>query len=195
MHDHIGEGGYAETEMAIQATLAERAARLGMSTDGIKQSVTTVKADDISAVQSPETYFGSDRNQYLGNGTKGQAGPQMFMLPSTVASANTLYLGGPWNIETEDAVTQGSASVKYVYSANDFYIVASGDSAMSVEVLQDGVSLTATNAGADVDPSTSTVTIQANRLYKLVHNSVPGAHTIELKISGPGFHAYTLDFG
>ncbi len=195
VHDHIGEGGYAETEMAIQAALAERATRLRMSTEGIKQSVTNVKADDIGAVQSPETYFGSDRNQYLGNGTKGQAGPQTFMLPVTAPSANTLYLGGPWSIEAEDAVTQGPSSVKYVYSANDFYIVASGDSAISVEVLQDGVSLTATNAGADVDPSTSTATIQANRLYKLVHNSVPGVHTIELKISGPGFHAYTLDFG
>ena len=34
-----------------------------------------------------------------------------------------------------------------------------------------------------------------NRLYKLVHNSTPGSHTVELKISGPGFQAYTLDFG
>ena len=195
VHDHIGEGGYAETETAIQAALAERAMRLGMPTTGIKQAVTTVQEDNINAVQSPETYFGSDRNQYLGNGTKGQAGPQTFTLPTTAPTANTLYLGGPWNIEAEDAVTQGAATVEYNYSANDFYIVASGDSAVSIQVLQDGVPLSASNAGADVDPSTSTATIQANRLYKLVHNPTPGAHTIELKISGPGFHAYTLDFG
>ena len=194
VHDHIGEGGYAETETAIQAALAERATRLGMSTAGIKQAVTTVQEDNINAVQSPETYFGSNRNQYLGNGTAGQSGAQTFTLPTAALAPNTLYLGGPWNIEKEDAVTQGAATVEYSYSANDFYIVASGDSPVSVEVLQDGAPV-GSAAGADVDPSTSTVTIQANRLYKLVHNATPGLHTVELKISGPGFHAYTLDFG
>ncbi len=194
VHDHIGEGGYAETETAIQAALAERATRLGMPTSGINQAVTTVNEDDLNAVQSPETYFGSNRNQYLGNGTAGQAGAQSFVLPTGV-NPNTLYLGGAWNVEPESAVTTGADGVvEYVYSANDFYIVASADSAVTVQVLQDGKPVGAA-AGADVDPKTSTVIIQTNRLYKLVHNASPGAHTLELKISGPGFHAYTLDFG
>ena len=194
VHDHVGEGGYAETEMAIQTALAERATRLGMSTSGISQAVTTVNEDNLNAVQSPETYFGSNRNQYLKNGTAGQAGAQNFTLPSAV-SLNSLYLGGAWNIVPESAVTTGTDGVvEYEYSANDFYIVASADSAVTVQVLQDGNPVGAA-AGADVDPKTSTVTIQANRLYKLVHNAAPGEHTVKLLISGPGFHAYTLDFG
>ena len=195
VHDHIGEGGYAETEMAIQAALAERATRLGMSTTGIQQSVTTVHEDDLNAVQSPETYFGSSRNEYLGNGTKGTPGVQVFTLPASGnVTPNTLYLRGSWDLEPEVGTTQGAATVEYLYSANDFYIVASADSPVTVEVLQDGQPV-GSAAGADVNPKTSTATIQANRLYKLVHNAAPGAHTIELKISGPGFHAYTLDFG
>ena len=195
VHDYIGEGNYAQTEMDIQTSLKERATRLGLSTAGIDQSVTTVSEDDISDVQSPETYFGSNRNTYLGNGTAGQSGTQTFTLPTlSNVTPNTLYLGGTWDIEPESAATVGAATVEYAYSANDFYIVASGDSPVTVEVLQDGQPV-GSSAGADVDPTTSTVTIQANRLYKLIHNSTPGAHTVELKISGSGFHAYTLDFG
>jgi hypothetical protein len=145
-------------------------------------------------VQSPETYFGSNRNEYLGNGTAGQAGTQTFTLPTISSNPNTLYLGGTWNIQPESAATVGAATVEYTYNANDFYIVASADSPVTVTVLQDGTPV-GSAAGADVDPKTSTVTIQADRLYKLVHNATPGTHTIELEISGPGFHAYTLDFG
>ncbi len=196
VHDHIGEGGYNETESAIQSALMERATRLGQSTAGISQAVTNVSEDNVAAVQSPETYFGSNRNQYLGNGTPAQTGTQSFTLPSGAPSPNTLYLGGTWNIQPEYAqTTDANETVEYSYSANDFYIVAStSGSPVTVTVLQDGKPV-GSAAGADVNPSTSTVTIQADRLYKLVHNAAPGAHTIQLKISGPGFQAYTLDFG
>ena len=196
VHDHIGEGGYADTETAIQAALMERATRLGLSTTGIDQAVTTVNEDNVDAVQSPETYFGSNRNTYLGNGTVGMDGTQSFTLPTlSNVTPNTLYLGGTWNVQPESAATtDGNETVEYGYSANDFYIVASANSPVTVTVLQDGTPV-GSAAGADVDPTTSTVTVQADRLYKLIHNATPGAHTVELKISGPGFSAYTLDFG
>jgi cytochrome c biogenesis protein CcdA/thiol-disulfide isomerase/thioredoxin len=198
VHDHIGEGGYNDTETAIQAALQERATRLGLPTAGIIQPLTNVSEDNVNAVQSPETYFGSNRNQYLGNGTVGEDGVQSYTLPTTTPTPNTLYLGGSWNIMPEYAqTTDANETVEYSYSANDFYIVAStaNGTPVTVTVLQDGVPLSASDAGADVDPTTSTATIQADRLYKLVHNASPGAHTVELKISAPGFEAYTLDFG
>jgi cytochrome c biogenesis protein CcdA/thiol-disulfide isomerase/thioredoxin len=195
VHDHIGEGGYADTETAIQAALKERATRLGLSTAGISQAVTTVNEDNPDQAQSPETYFGSNRNQYLANGTQMKDGVQSFTLPTTAPTPNMLYLGGSWNITSESAATTDtSEKIEYAYSANDFYIVASADSAVTVTVMQDGKPV-GSAAGADVDPTTSTVTIQADRLYKLVHNATAGAHTVQLLISGPGFNAYTLDFG
>jgi cytochrome c biogenesis protein CcdA/thiol-disulfide isomerase/thioredoxin len=195
VHDHIGEGGYNDTETAIQAALMERATRLGLSTTGIQQPLTNVAEDNTAAVNSPETYFGSNRNQYLGNGSQLQSGTQTLTIPSGTPQANILYLGGSWNFQPEYAETNDSnETVEYTYTANDFYIVASANSPVTVTVLQDGQPV-GSAAGADVNPSTSTVTVQANRLYKLVHNATPGTHTIELKISGPGFEAYTLDFG
>jgi cytochrome c biogenesis protein CcdA/thiol-disulfide isomerase/thioredoxin len=195
VHDHVGEGGYADTETAIQAALTERAQRLGLSTTGINQAVTTVQEDDISAVQSPETYFGANRNEYLANGVQGQTGNQTLTLPTAALTPNMLYLGGTWNFAGESAGTvDANETVEYEYSANDMYIVASAATPVTVEVFQDGKPV-GSAAGADVDPTTSTVTISGNRLYKLVHNPVPGEHTLELKILGAGFQGYTFDFG
>ncbi len=193
VHEKIGEGDYDETEKAIQAALKERADRLQTGA-AVDASITSVQADDLRAVQSPETYFGSNRNEYLGNGTRGQSGTQTLTVPASQA-ANTLYLGGTWDLQKEAAVTtDASETVTYLYSANYIYFVASAESAVTVEVWQDGKPVGAL-AGADVDKTTSTVTIQADRLYSLVHNPAPGPHTIQLRIKGAMLHAYTFTFG
>jgi cytochrome c biogenesis protein CcdA/thiol-disulfide isomerase/thioredoxin len=192
-HDHAGEGEYDVTEKAIQAALAERAARLG-TTAHVNMPLTTVADPNLSAVQSPETYFGSNRNQYLGNGTPRKTGTFNFTLPAT-PDANKLYLGGSWNIMSEYATTNASDGViEYNYNAHDVYFVASADSAVTIQVLRDGKPV-GSAAGADVDPKTSTATIHENRLYTLVHDATPGKHTIQIKIMGSGVHAYTFTFG
>ncbi|MBA3789326.1 redoxin family protein [Patescibacteria group bacterium] len=194
-HDHIGEGEYDVTEKAIQAALAERASRLGTSASAIPTSLTTVADPNLSAVQSPETYFGYNRNQNLANGTPSKAGTSTFTLPSGAIAPNKLYLGGSWNIEAESAVTNASGtSIEYSYTAHDVDFVASASTPVTVEVFRDGVPV-GNFAGADVDPKTSTATINANRLYTLVHDTSPGQHTILIKIMGAGLHAYTFTFG
>jgi cytochrome c biogenesis protein CcdA/thiol-disulfide isomerase/thioredoxin len=195
VHDHIGEGGYDETEKAIQAALKERAERLGLDAGAVATSTTSFADPDLQAVQSPETYFGASRNEYLGNGKQAAVGTQDFTLPAGAPYANTLYLGGSWDMALESASTQGAGdTVLYYYSAHDVDFVASADAPVTVKVLRDGKPVGAA-AGADVDPATSAVTIQAQRLYNLIHDDTPGAHTIELQISGAGLHAYTFTFG
>jgi cytochrome c biogenesis protein CcdA/thiol-disulfide isomerase/thioredoxin len=195
VHDHAGEGEYDVTEKAIQAALAERATRLGTSAAAISTNTTVVADPNLSAVQSPETYFGANRNQYLGNGTPSTIGVQSFTLPTTPPNANTLYLGGSWDMELENASTVADGdTVEYFYKAHDIYIVASADTPTVVDVTRDGQPV-GSFAGADVDSKTSTVTISGQRLYKLVHDTTPGAHTIKLLIHGKGVHAYTFTFG
>src|SRR3989344_3381805 len=75
VYDHAGEGAYEEAEAAIQAALRERARRLGTTLEaGTDVPLAEAPDIDFSRVQSPEVYFGSDRNEYLGNGTKFKAG-------------------------------------------------------------------------------------------------------------------------
>ncbi len=80
---HIGEGDYDTTETEIRMLLKERADALGIqanisNTTGAPANGISV---DFSKLGSPETYFGSARNQYLGNGQQQVNGPQTLLRP------------------------------------------------------------------------------------------------------------------
>lgn len=180
VHDHAGEGEYDVTEKAIQAALAERATRLQTSMSAT--TTVAIKPTDLSGVGSPETYFGAARNEFLGNGTPGQIGPQTLTLPA-IRRPNTLYLTGTWDFDKEFASNEAAgAAVTYEYKARDVYFVASAPSPVPVEVWQDGTLV-------------NTVTVSASMLYHLVHNQAPGVHTLKLIIRGAGLEAYTFTFG
>jgi cytochrome c biogenesis protein CcdA/thiol-disulfide isomerase/thioredoxin len=199
VHDHAGEGDYDVTEKAIQAALAERAQRLGtgMPATGIT-APTGVVTVDSGQLGSPETYFGSNRNEYLGNGTQGQVGVQNFTVPTNV-TPNTFYLGGSWDIEPEYAQSQGSDTLKYEYQAKNVYFVSGTASGapMDVEVTRDGKPLDASYAGKDIifKNGKSYVTISGNRLYDIISDTSYGDHVLEFIISSPGLQAYTFTFG
>ena len=192
VHDHSGEGEYDQTEKAIQAALAERAQRLGLQTN-IGTATTEIADPKLSEVRSPEMYFGYNRNQFLGNGTPGQAGTHTYQYPMSTAP-NKLYLKGTWNINAEYAEATANTGVRLLYSAHDVYVVASGNSPVTITVLRDGVPV-GTFAGKDVDPKTSTATIKEERLYHLIHDAGAGAHTIEIQVRNAGLHLYTFTFG
>ena len=194
VYDHAGEGSYDETEAAIQKALKERATVLGI-TENLSGTATPVGVvtTNSALVGSPETYFGSGRNEYLGNGAVGQAGTQTLVLPDTV-SRNQLYLTGTWKFTSEYAESQGAKSaITYKFQARDVYLVASSGAGTKVTVLLDGKPV-GSNAGDDV-ASDGTLTVKANRLYKVVHLPDYGEHTLELQVQGGGLDAYTFTFG
>lgn len=195
VYDHIGEGAYSGTERAIQNALAERAVALketapaagALVADQIGKTAATPSAG------SPETYFGSWRNENLGNGTPGASGVQTFTLPESY-TLNQLYLGGSWNITREYAESgEGTTRIVFRYRAKDVYFVANADSAIQVQILRDGVPVSDTR-GEDVSAN-GTVTIQEDRLYKLIHESAVGEHTLEIVIPSSGLQAFTFTFG
>jgi len=197
VHTQSGEGDYDVTEKAIQEALAERAVRLGLATSTpavLNAGTVPVPQADLSGIDSPETYFGSNRNEYFGNGQPGQTGTGTFTTPQTL-QPNIFYLGGTWDIEPEYAESQGAGEIEYTYDASDLYFVASGAKGpVTIKVLRDGKPV-GSFAGADVDPNTSTATIQANRLYSLIKDTMPGTHTIDIEVEGAGLQAYTFTFG
>lgn len=172
VHTHFGEGDYDVTEKAIQDALH-------ISTDMAHPS--DVVSVDGNKLGSPETYFGSARNDYLGNGKPHVPGVQNFQLPATT-QPNTLYLSGGWNITDQYAQTTGPAQATYTYQAKTVYFVAGSDSPVSVTVKQDGKVI-------------RTIMIQAHTLYTLVQNPDYQQHTLELIVNAPGLQAYTFTFG
>jgi thiol-disulfide isomerase/thioredoxin len=190
---NIGEGNYDTTEMEIQNLLKERADALGIrvnisNTTGIPANNINI---DYSSVGSPETYFGSARNEYLANGKQGTNGLQTFVRPVTPL-LNALYLVGPWNFSGQYAGTAGNGSIIFHYNAKNVYLVASADNATPVRILLDGKPIT-DSAGSDV--SGGIAMIRDNQLYNIVQGSDYGEHILELDIPQPGLRAYTFTFG
>lgn len=191
VYDHIGEGAYDETEAQILQALAERAARLGVEKPNM--SAARVEEEKLE-VRSPEVYFGASRNEYLGNGERFSLGEQTFSLP-TRTLFNTLYLGGTWNVYDEYAESlRGGATIRFSYGAKSVYMVASAEKPVRVRLTRDGGKPLGADAGLDVSAD-GIMTVQEDRLYKLVEGDAYGEHTLEIEILDEGFRAYTFTFG
>lgn len=194
VYDHIGEGAYEETEMKIKELLTQRNQVLGENPtlNGDDTLVSMAIPKQVIAVRSPETYFGSLRNEYLRNGTPGRAGEQTFVVPAVILS-NSLYLNGTWNIVSEHAESIKDSKVVYRYSAKEVYVVASANEPVEIEVWQDG-KLVTTEVGVDVS-NNGIVTVKESRLYKLIRNSEPGEHLLELRVKGGRVLLFAFTFG
>jgi thiol-disulfide isomerase/thioredoxin len=193
VHNHIGEGDYAGTEEAIQAALKERDAVLGLP-DNVPTGIVS-PADiipmNVSDVQSPETYFGAERNEYLASGQQGTIGSQTLSVPTDQSSIqmNSLYLGGTWNFHDQYAeTTVANTKIIYQYNAKNVYFVAAASTStapavgVKIDIILDGV-------------SQGSITVKENKLYNVIEGGMYGTHTLELDVENPGLEAYTFTFG
>jgi thiol-disulfide isomerase/thioredoxin len=187
---HIGEGGYADTEALIQKLLQQRADVLGQAYT--PQATTNIAPQPVNT-QSPETYFGSQRNEFLANGNQFINGPQTLALPSNI-QLNQLYLDGTWNFAGQYSTnTSDTASITYKYDATHVYFVASSDSGADIEIYRDGVKLGG-QTGTDRDTD-GIVHIKDARLYTLIGEPTAGIHTLTIKIIKGNLKAFTFTFG
>jgi thiol-disulfide isomerase/thioredoxin len=197
VHDQVGEGSYDETEAEIQKLLAQRAQILGASAAAIPTSTVNITPSNLNEIQSPETYFGAERNALLANGMTLTNGDQALTAPAaSTVQPNQLYLGGTWDFEDQYARNlNAGATITYEYDAGNVYMVAAGAATgTTVEVMQDGAPISAADAGSDVH--NGTIVISGNRLYNLVKNADGGGeHTLQLIIETPGLQVYTFTFG
>lgn len=191
VYDHIGEGAYEETEMKIRELLKERADVLGEGARLDGALAARMIAEDKTRANSPEIYFGSARNDYLGNGEQGVSGVQNVTLPEIVGF-NVLYLGGSWDMQPEYAEGSAGDTVRYRYAAEDVYLVAESENGAEIEVWQDGV-LVSDAAGESV--ASGIVSVGESRLYKLIQNKKQEGHTLELRVKRGTVKLYTFTFG
>ncbi|TSC55441.1 MAG: Thiol-disulfide isomerase [Parcubacteria group bacterium Gr01-1014_18] len=199
VYDHIGEGGYDETEAKIQELLAERAKALGLEMKNpLDMPVGGVdKSTGAGAIQpgSPEVYFGSTRNELLSNGTPGKNGSVAFTLPAEFVK-NRLYLGGKWTLTDEYARSESKgAKIVFRYEGKDVYMVARASKGTLLHVFLDGKKVES-SMGFDLAASSSeSLFISEDRLYHIIHHSSNEEHVLELEADGAGVEVYTFTFG
>lgn len=192
-YDHIGEGGYAETEKVIQDLLSERAARLGLDASTAQPLVDI--EESRNGARTPELYFGYDfvygRDQF-GNTEGFHPDKEVTYSSPDQLQNDHFYLDGTWkNISDRMSLASDSGKIKLPYFAKDVNIVASGESDLAI--LLDGKPISQEDSGADVKDGM--VHTSESRLYNLVKTKEAGNHTIEIQVNKPGFEIYTFTFG
>jgi thiol-disulfide isomerase/thioredoxin len=194
-YDHIGEGGYQETEKIIQDLLKERAESLGLNTSPTKEFV---KADEFESswLRTPELYFGYDfvsgRNQ-LGNPEGFKPNQNVtYSIPESKQLHN-FYLDGTWkNLQGSMKLISDSGSIVLLYSGKEVNIVANGEADLKISI--DGMIVDPSISGKDVGVN-GQVHVNEPRLYNIVQTETSEEHTLEVFVETLGFEIFTFTFG
>jgi thiol-disulfide isomerase/thioredoxin len=195
VYDHIGEGGYAETEKKIKELLQERAELLGEVVD-MDESITTpegVEVVDPSGIGSPETYFGTLRHRYPTPVSVSADGVATFEAPETI-ELNTLYLVGDWRLTGEYAeAVSPDAKIIFKYRSEKVFLVASAEDGGDVSVMRDGAPIGQAGGEHVFD---DVFHVQEDQLYRIVEDPTgSGEYTLELIIKDPGVRVFAFTFG
>ncbi|MEA2310830.1 MAG: hypothetical protein QOE28_798, partial [Solirubrobacteraceae bacterium] len=180
---HAGEGDDAKTEASIRALLAEA----GRAPLGARASIHAGAGP--SPTETPETYVGAARAQ--GWVVAPRQGTRAY--PGGAPPANGFALGGTWTVSDESALAGAGATIAARVTGRDVYLVLSpGARPGHVQVSLDGRPIAPGEAGADVHGGT--VTVDRQRLYRLVALPRAGEHRLDLRLD-PGVSAFAFTFG
>ena len=199
-YDHIGEGGYVETENAIRNLLAERGGKQSISPTRVNQtnlSIPESQSVDFNQIKTPELYFGYQyaRSQ-LGNNEGFDPEKNVnYTLASSNLKPNVIYLEGEWKNNADSMELVGKdGKIILDYSAKSINIVAGGKG--EITVMEFGKDNQTSNpySGNDLDTE-GKLTIDGQRLYNIGSHQNYGNHQIAIDVSGTGFRIYTFTFG
>jgi cytochrome c biogenesis protein CcdA/thiol-disulfide isomerase/thioredoxin len=176
----LGEGDYGTTEKAIQQLL------------GVNQKLQTPTSTvPITSDQTPETYFGTNRDDdYDGNPVLTD-GTSTFTASSEL-DENDWTLSGNWQITPEYITsTSNTSKLTFSVSAKDVYVVAGNnnvDQSMTVSLPSDVKGRYGSDAPGGV------VTVNGSKLYHIVSLQQFGETTVTLTVPA-GVSLYTFTFG
>ncbi len=199
-YDHIGEGGYMETEKAIRDLLAERSNQQGLEISNLnktKLSVVGTQSVDFNQIKTPELYFGY---QYARDGLGNIEGfnPEKtinYTIPGSNLEPNVIYLQGLWknNPDSMELVGQ-NGKILLNYSAESVNIVAGGRG--EITVMEDGKDNQTNDSSIGNDLNAQgKLNIDGQRLYNIADHTKYGNHYIDVNTKGSGFKIYTFTFG
>jgi len=197
---HFGEGGYEQTERAIQTLLREIEPSLVLP-----EPVAPVRDSDMPGAVcyrvTPELYLGYQRGQ-IGN-------PAGFVPKETHQYADPgmhaegyFYLEGQWRADEEHVMkphgSKAESRVSIRYTAKEVNLVMNPllGRACRADVLLDGNPISPEDAGEDVrfEDSRSFVEVDTPRMFRLVNSPDIAQHELTLAAETPGLALYAYTF-
>jgi len=173
-HVHFGEGDYSGTEGLIRQLL--RAAHPGV----VLPPPTDVKNLTPTGEQSPETYVGYERLEYLDpRAALVENAPATYRVPATLPFG-AFGLSGTWTDHAQEATAGSGAGLELRFLAKDVYLVLGGTGTVTVSV--------------DGQPQKTIQIGGVPRLYTLYRGPTATTGTLSLQAS-PGVEAYDFTFG
>ncbi len=194
-YDHIGEGGYQETEKIIQQLLQERSDDLNL-VNTFESEFVMIEEFEHTNFRTPELYFGyklaQNRNQ-LGNSEGFQANKIVDYKSTDDLELHKFYLTGEWRNNSENMeLISNEGTIRILYNAKQVNIVAAGQS--NLEIYLDGQPIKSDISGSDLSID-STLNVNESRLYNLIESKNSESGILELRIDKPGFQIFTFTFG
>lgn len=197
-HQHFGEGGYPETERAIQRALAE-AGRTVVSQDPVSVEPHGAEAAaDWDHLRSPESYVGHERA--AGFASPGGVVPNTrhhYATPPRLA-LNHWALAGYWTMRGQAAVVNESGGrIAYRFHARDLHTVMGASaraSSVRCRLRLDGQPPGAAG-GTDVDAQGVGVVAEP-RLYQLLRQQPPIVdRQLDVEFLDAGVDVFAFTFG
>jgi cytochrome c biogenesis protein CcdA/thiol-disulfide isomerase/thioredoxin len=169
----FGEGGYSQMESNI---------RMLLSANGVTHLPARTDVPDKTPTSSqitPESYVGYDRLDNEVGSSVVDDKASTYSAPSSIP-ANDLAFGGTWTVHSEEATAGANATLDLQFSADDVYLVLSGQG--TVDVAYNGRHLTTVPVGG------------IPKLYTMFSGSNLQTGLLTMTVS-PGVEAYDFTFG
>ncbi|OGC50345.1 hypothetical protein A2716_04015 [candidate division WWE3 bacterium RIFCSPHIGHO2_01_FULL_40_23] len=182
-YTHFGEGAYDESERVIQELLKE------LENRDITESIENPKYQVYA--NTPETYLGYGRiRNFVSPERIFKDGMQIYSKPKNLAN-DALAYEGEWMLTENYSNPQAGSKLYLNFEAKEVYLVMNPKEKTSkVKVYVDDKL-----QYFGEDNKEGVVTVEGDRLYKLIKLPAPGRHILKLEFEDNNTEVYAFTFG
>ncbi len=182
-YTHFGEGAYDETEKVIQELLKETGAKdVSSELNNPSYQVQT---------KTPEIYLGYERiNNFASSESILENTTASYTAPTNLSN-NSVAFEGQWKVMDEYANPQKGAKLFLNFESKELFLVmrTKGSPAKIKIYVDDKLQY------FGEDTVNGIVTVDSDRLYKLVNLPSPGRHTLRIEFEDNNTELYAFTFG
>ncbi|OGD09747.1 hypothetical protein A2397_01145 [Candidatus Amesbacteria bacterium RIFOXYB1_FULL_44_23] len=182
-YSHFGEGEYDKSELVIQELLKEAGA----------ENVSTEINNPTYQINSrtPEIYLGYERiDNFASPEEIKENSVSKYSAPDSLGS-NEIAFNGNWNVTREFANPQKGAELLLNFDSREVFLVMRPKSGQAkVKVFIDDK-----RQSFGEDNKDGIVTVDSDRLYKLIKLTRPGRHLLRLEFEDGNTEVYAFTFG